>query len=352
MTPATTEPPIESTARGYVQRGPATPGLHSYNFRRRSNPRAPRRPIVRTLRMLFMLAGLAGVGYYGYTLADQYVYQVYANWAFDQGISGHRVIFEDYLRTETPLRYVLSGPPPTPTIAKAPSRTTEPGVPVPPRPSEGDLLGKLEIARLNISAIVREGVEDDTLRNAVGHVPSTALAGETGNFSIAAHRDTLFRGLKDIKKDDRVTFQSDNHTFVYQVVSTQIVKPTDVSVLNAEADQKLLTMITCYPFYFVGSAPERFIVKARLLEEKPETGTGPLPAPPTVPTVDKPPPKPVARASTHSTPVASAHSPRQSRGFSHSANTVQLAGVVNKQNPARRPGIWHKIVSVFTRHSD
>jgi sortase A len=351
MTPATTEPSIESTGRGSVQRGLATPGLHSYNLRRRSN--RPRRPVLRALRVLFMLAGLAGIGYYGYSLADQYIYQAYANWAFDQGISGHRVTFEDYLRSETPLRYFLSTAPPTPTIAKAPSIAVEPGLPSPPRPAEGDLLGKLEIARLNISAMVREGVDDDTLRRAVGHVPSTALPGETGNFSIAAHRDTLFRALKDIKKDDRITFQSENHTFVYQVVSTQIVKPTDVSVLNAEADQKLLTMITCYPFYFVGSAPERFIVKARMLEEKPETGAAPLPAPATVPADKPPPPKPVAQTRPHSPPMASAHAPRQPRGFSHSASNTQITSASNRHTATpRHPGIWRRIVSVFTRHTD
>ena len=105
----------------------------------------------------------------------------------------------------------------------------------------------------------------------MGHVPSTALAGQPGNFAIAAHRDTLFRALKDIKKGDIVTFQSPSGVFSYQVAATKIVRPTDVSVLRPDGGGlianpgKLLTMITCYPFYYVGSAPKRFIVQAQMV---------------------------------------------------------------------------------------
>ena len=333
-----------------LHRGPTKPGVHSHNLRRRT--RGPHQPVLRVLRILFLLAGLAGIGYYGYTLADQYVYQAYANWTFDQEIAGHHVTFIDYLRAETPLRHIAPAPPPAPTIAKAPSITPEPGVIAPPRPAAGDLLGRLEIPRLNLAAIVREGVDDDTLRRAVGHIPSTALPGEAGNFSIAAHRDTLFRALKDIRKDDRVTFQSENHTFTYEVISTRIVKPTNVSVLKPEpeqenAPQKTLTMITCYPFYFVGSAPERFIVKARLVEDQPETGAAPTP-PPT------PAPQPVARSALVSKPIASAqHRPRPTRAPSHASRNTQLAKVSNPPNsPRHNVGFWHKLANVFTRHSN
>ncbi len=126
--------------------------------------------------------------------------------------------------------------------------------------------GKLEISRLNLSAMVHEGVDAHTLSESVGHVPSTALPGESGNFALAAHRDTLFRGLKDIHLNDLITFQTENQTFTYQVENTRIVKPTDVSVLRPDGGQTL-TLITCYPFYYVGSAPERFIVRARLVPE-------------------------------------------------------------------------------------
>jgi sortase A len=133
-------------------------------------------------------------------------------------------------------------------------------------PVQGSVLGRVEISRLNLSAIVREGVDDATLSRAVGHLPSTALPGETGNFAIAAHRDTLFRALKDIQKDDQVSFESESGTYTYKVVSTKIVKPSDVSVLGPQGDAKLLTMITCYPFYYVGSAPNRFVVQAKEID--------------------------------------------------------------------------------------
>jgi sortase A len=114
--------------------------------------------------------------------------------------------------------------------------------------------------------MVREGVDNETLSRAVGHLPYTALPGQTGNFAIAAHRDTLFRALKDIQKDDRVTFQSQTGSYTYEVVSTKIVKPSNLSVVQPQGSEKLLTMITCYPFYYVGSAPKRFIVQAKLVD--------------------------------------------------------------------------------------
>ena len=357
-----------SSFRGEVYRGPTKPGVHSHNLRRRTT-RARQQPVLRAFRTLFLLGGLAGVGYYGYSLADQYVYQAYANWAFDQEIAGHHVTFTDYVGSQTPLRYLVIAPPPAPAIAKSPTAKPEPGIAAPPRPATGELLGRLEIPRLNLSAVVREGVDDDTLRRAVGHIPSTALPGEAGNFSIEAHRDTLFRALKDIKKDDRVTFQSENHTFTYQVVSTRIVKPTDISVLNPEPDkagagesgalgpQKTLTMITCYPFYFVGSAPERFIVKARLVVDEPETGAAPLspPSEPVAHPTSKPSAtKPIARAGPASKSLASGQQrPRQPRGFSYSAGNHQSANASNTPDSTpHHHGFWRKLAKVFTRHSD
>jgi sortase A len=162
-----------------------------------------------------------------------------------------------------------------PAVKSLPSEHAATGAETPAQPpalSEGALMGRVEIPRLNLSAIVKQGVEQSTLSHAVGHVPSTQGPGAVGNFAIAAHRDTLFRALKDIKQGDIVTFQSTSGTFDYEVISTKIVKPTDVSVLRPDGGQKLLTMITCYPFYYVGSAPKRFIVTARLVKQTPKAG--------------------------------------------------------------------------------
>src|SRR5579875_727645 len=253
------------------------PGSHSHNVgRRRPIAQVKHFTALHWVRLLLLVLGLSALGYYGYSLSDQYVYQAYQNWAFDQEIAGRpSVTFADYVREQTPFGFLVGTKSAKPvSVASAPSAN---GM-APARPEEGSLLGRVSIARLNLSAMVREGVDAKTLSVAVGHVPSTALAGQDGNFAIAAHRDTLFRALKDIHKDDVVTFQSPAGTYAYRVVATKIVKPSDVSVLQPDGGglipgpqhpDKLLTMITCYPFYYVGSAPKRFIVEAELINSDP-----------------------------------------------------------------------------------
>ncbi len=235
------------------------PGLHSHNTRRRLDRNPSRNRSLRHLRASLFLLGLCGLAYYGYTLADQYVYQAYENWAFDQHIAGRQVGFADYLRQRTPFGF-LTGKRES-AVQMLPQ--TQPATPS--RLLDGAVLGRVQIPRLDLSAIVREGVDEKTLSRAVGHLPYTALPGQTGNFAIAAHRDTLFRALKDIQKDDQVIFESQAGTYTYQVVSTKIVRPSDLSVVQPQGNDKLLTMITCYPFYYVGSAPKRFIVQAKLV---------------------------------------------------------------------------------------
>lgn len=238
------------------------PGLHSHNRKRRLDPHPARHRIVRYVRTLLFILGLCGIAYYVYALSDQYIYQAYENWAFDQKIAGRDVTFSDYVRQRTPFGFLAGAQTAPVKLTPAPAGSAA----APMRPQEGVVLGRVQIARLNLSAIVREGVDEKTLGRAVGHLPYTAMPGQSGNFAIAAHRDTLFRALKDIQKGDRVTFQSDTGTYTYEVVSTRIVKPSDLSVVQPQGADKLLTMITCYPFYFVGSAPKRFIVRARLVD--------------------------------------------------------------------------------------
>jgi sortase A len=124
------------------------------------------------------------------------------------------------------------------------------------------LVGKIDIPRLSISAIVKEGVDQRTLDIAAGHIPQTALPGQMGNVGVAAHRDTLFRNLKDVRRDDRITLTTLDGEFIYRVASFRVVEPTDVSVLEPSPGERTLTLVTCYPFYFVGNAPRRFIVRA------------------------------------------------------------------------------------------
>lgn len=124
------------------------------------------------------------------------------------------------------------------------------------------LLGLIEIPRLDTAAIVEEGVSAGTLWKAVGHLPGTALPGQAGNAVLAGHRDTYFSGLGDLKAGDLVSFKSPTATYSYRVESARVVEPDDDTVLNASKDATL-TLITCYPFHYIGSAPQRYVVTAR-----------------------------------------------------------------------------------------
>jgi sortase A len=123
------------------------------------------------------------------------------------------------------------------------------------------LIGRLGIPRLNISAVIVEGTSNKTLRRAVGHIAGTALPGQPGNVGIAGHRDTFFRPLRNVQQDDIITLTTFVGEYRYRVVSIKVVRPDDVAVLNPD-EAEILTLVTCYPFYFVGSAPDRFIVRA------------------------------------------------------------------------------------------
>ena len=125
-----------------------------------------------------------------------------------------------------------------------------------------EVLGRLSVPRLGLSAMVREGDQESTLTLALGHIPGTALPGEYGNVGVAGHRDRLFRGLRDIQANDEIRFDTLDGSYLYRVEKTEIVQPSDIGVLRA-GGRRELTLVTCYPFYYVGSAPERFIVKAR-----------------------------------------------------------------------------------------
>jgi sortase A len=128
----------------------------------------------------------------------------------------------------------------------------------------GGLVGMLDVPRLNLTTPVIEGDDDTTLKLAVGHLPDTPLPWERGNSAFAGHRDGLFRPLKDIKVGDEIRFRTSRAEFRYRVTGTSIVTPDDVSVLENRSEPTL-TLITCYPFYYVGNAPKRFIIHAQRL---------------------------------------------------------------------------------------
>jgi sortase A len=213
----------------------------------------------RWIEALLLLAGAIAVGIWGWSYVRRAVYQTWGNLVLNRRIDN------------PPAK---TAPPSAASQAKAP-----------PPIQSGALIGRLEIPRLNMRAVVREGAGRDTLDVALGHIPGTALPGQPGNAGIAGHRDTLFRGLRKIEKDDVIEFQTPAGSYNYKVDSTGIVKPDDVAVLHASKYPEM-TLVTCYPFYYVGSAPERFIVKARLI------GPPTAPAPATKPLADARGPEP------------------------------------------------------------
>jgi sortase A len=304
------------------------------------------RSALHSVRVLLLLIGLGLLGYYGYTLGNQYVYQAYENWAFNRQIAdGTPVRFIDYLREQALLGWVLGPPaPPSAPVHKPFGLETQA-----PPPEPGSVLGRVEIPRLHLGAIVREGVDTDTLGNAVGHVPSTALAGREGNFAIAAHRDTLFRALKDIQKGDLVDFQAPDGVFTYRISSLRIVKPSEVSVLRPDGgfrsgqfenvsyrpgSSRLITLITCYPFYYVGSAPKRFIVQGELVST---SQAGQQQAAVSQEAPKKPPPT----ASRVGQKVNS-RKPRILRGFSH-LEALQHSARPGAQ-PTRKRSFWKRLL--------
>jgi len=125
-------------------------------------------------------------------------------------------------------------------------------------------LGRVDIPRLDLSVMLLDGVDDSALRFGLGHIPGTALPGQPGNIGIAGHRDTFFRGLAGIRKDDEITVKTLEGDYRYVVDTIRIVNPDDVGVLD-DTGRPTLTLVTCYPFYRIGPAPRRFIVQASLI---------------------------------------------------------------------------------------
>jgi LPXTG-site transpeptidase (sortase) family protein len=174
------------------------------------------------LRLSLVVGSATGLGLWGWATAERMIYQHWDNPEFTQSV---------------------------------------PGPPAQPAITANSPIGRIEISRLGVNTLVREGTGAAILQVAAGHIPGTALPGEKGNVAVAAHRDTLFRGLRNVRKEDSIVFQTANGTHLYRVESTEVVQPDDVAVLKPGRENEL-TLVTCYPFTWIGSAPQRFIVKA------------------------------------------------------------------------------------------
>jgi sortase A len=186
--------------------------------------------VLRGAYYLFLAIGIGALTYAGYSIAEAHAYQAREQNAFE----GSRI--QNASEREDP---ELVG--------------------------EGGVIGEMEVPRLSLKIIVVQGDSERILRRAVGHIPETALPGQSGNVVLAGHRDSFFRRLRDIRSGDVITVKTRNAQFQYQVESTAVVPPGDVSVLQPSGG-RTLTLITCFPFYYVGAAPDRFIVRARQVE--------------------------------------------------------------------------------------
>ena len=176
----------------------------------------------RRAALVFLTAGVLALGYAAYVVADAKIYQATEHRRFEQARGD---------------------------LALAPALV------------EGGAIGEILIPRLGLAAMVVQGDSAAILRRAVGHLADTALPGELGNVVLAGHRDTFFRPLKQVRTGDAITLKTRDGDFDYRVESTAVVKPNDVQVLEPTGG-RTLTLITCFPFSYLGSAPSRFVVRA------------------------------------------------------------------------------------------
>lgn len=193
----------------------------------------------RRFETLLIVIGVTALGYAAWGTLEASLYQAYENRELDA------------ILASAPAS-ATNGVPLTPPPVAGTSRSVPPG----------SVLGRIEIPRLKVSAIVRAGSDARTLQLAVGHIPGTALPGLPGNVGLAGHRDTFFRQLQHIAPDDEIRLVTPDGRYTYQVERTDIVQPSDVWVLDDTAPLATLTLVTCYPFAYLGSAPERFVVRA------------------------------------------------------------------------------------------
>jgi sortase A len=185
----------------------------------------------------FLALGLLALGYCAKSLMQAWLYQ---RWA-------HRQMQPERSRSEAP-----EPNPATRQQADTASSSLR----------EMSPIGNLEIPRVHISAMVAEGTSRSVLSRAVGHVSGTALPGQSGNITLAAHRDTFFRNLHDVRSGDLIDLKEPGHEYRYRVRFTAVVGPEDTWVLEPTS-KETLTLVTCYPFHFIGPAPDRFIIRAR-----------------------------------------------------------------------------------------
>jgi sortase A len=196
------------------------------------------------------MLGTLLLGYCGFVLLDAELFQ-----------SRQSARFEQAIQSAQPLAASAAPPAASSEALAAPAGGMATSV------DESAALGRIEISRIGLTAMIMEGIDNRTLRRAVGHFPGTELPGQQGNFVIAGHRDTFFRPLRNIRVNDEIKLTTLHGSYRYRVDSTRLTQPEDVSALDNSEDDSIMTLVTCFPFDFVGNAPQRFVVRAHLISE-------------------------------------------------------------------------------------
>jgi sortase A len=197
-------------------------------------------------RFLSLGVGVVLLGYCCFVILDARFYQSYQSRHFQRAIERMPNSNGDVSA------FLLAGE-----TASQPRRMDGPGF-----AAGGDsALGRIEIRSLGLDVMIMEGTDAKTLSRAVGHISGTALPGQQGNVAIAGHRDTFFSALCNIHEDDEIKLTTLTGSYGYRVDSIMVVEPDNISVLD-DSDTSMLTLVTCYPFSFVGPAPRRFVVRA------------------------------------------------------------------------------------------
>jgi len=223
------------------------------------------RTALRFCEIVLMLLGVTLLSVYAFFRMHGWFFQAYDSWSFNRVLqdrqhqeSGSRLPEDSRhtrsLETEPEVADYRDW---APTRVLAHERSLK-------RKLRGTV-GRLLIPSLQLNVIVLEGTDPWTLNRAVGHIEGTALPATTGNVGISAHRDGFFRNLGRIDRGDEISIVTAERTYTYAVESTHIVNPADVAVL-APSVKPVLTLVTCFPFYFLGDAPQRYIVKAQLVK--------------------------------------------------------------------------------------
>jgi sortase A len=203
---------------------------------------------------VFSIMGILALSYCGFALLDARLYQAYQNRRFDQALNNSR-----------PSAGGIDDSHPSTLLSSRAVTNRGRNANVVKIGRGGSPLGRIEIIAIGLSAIILEGTDHWTLQRAVGHIPETALPGEIGNTVLAGHRDTFFRSLRNIRMGEVITLKTLDGDFQYRVESSSVVPPSEVRVLEA-SNGRTLTLITCFPFHYVGPAPNRFVVRAREVE--------------------------------------------------------------------------------------